>query len=515
MTNVAVVPRIQPTREIVVCGAGIAAVAGVTVLFRGWFDVHSPTVVALSYLLVILLVAAASTLRAAIGTSVLAILALNYFFIPPVGTFTIADPENWVALLVFLTVSFVASRLSLVARQRADDATARRDELARLFDLSRDILLTTDSHDAIDGLVRHMARRFGLEYVSICLPGAERWHLYESGSGVTLDQHELDMALATARGTLEFDAETRSYGGHRRIAIETGTEGSIVPLRLGTRAVGLLVTAGRAVDPGTLDAIAGLAAIAIERVKFLEERQAAERVRQGAELKSALLASLGHDLKTPLTAITVAANNLRAAWLTEAQRVEQLDVVLSEVDRLNRLFQNIVDMARIDTGGVNAEPEWVHPSDIVDAAVQQVQQSLAGHELEVVDSGDTAVHVDPRLASAALAHLLENAGQYSPPGTAITVTATIEAETLTLAVRDRGRGIASGDLQFLFERFYRGADARRRAFGTGMGLAITRGLLAALHGHVWADNHPEGGALFTMRFPAPSRPSTVVYGDML
>jgi two-component system sensor histidine kinase KdpD len=495
----------RPFGELWHLAGAAAALAIVTAAYEAWLGVSNPTVVGLSFLLIVLLVAAVSTLRVAVATSVLALLALNYFFMPPVGTLALEDPQNWVALLVFLAASVIASRLSLAARSRADEALARRDELARLFDLSRDILLTTDSRDAIGGLARHMARRFGLDYVCICLPGSLRWHLHESGSGVTLDQHELDLALATARGALEFDAHTRTHGGHQRIVIDAGTEVLLVPLRLGTRAVGLLATAGRLVDPGTLDAIAGLAAIAIERVNFLEERQAAERVRQGAELKTALLASLGHDLKTPLTAITVAVNNLRASWPTDSQRVEQLAVVRDEVERLNRLFQNIVDMARIDTDGVNAEREWVHPSDIVDAAVQQVQHTLRDHPVEIEADTTNVVQVDPRLTSAALAHLVENAGQYSPAGTAITITARVGDDALMLTVRDRGPGIDAQDLPHLFERFYRGANTRRLAFGTGMGLAITRGLLAAQNGRVWAENALGGGACFTMLVPTTCR----------
>jgi len=495
-------------REVWHLAAGALALAAVTVTYRGLVGITNPTVVGLSYLLVILLIAAASTFRVAVAASVAAVITLNYYFLPPVGTLVVADPEYWVALAVFLAVSFVASQLSLVARQRADDATERRDELNRLFDLSRDILLTTDSRAAVDDLARYVARRFSLDYVCICLPGSAVWHLHQSGSGVTLDPHELDVALATARGALEFDANTRTYGGHRRVVTDVGIEVLLVPLRLGTRAVGLLATAGRLVDPGTLDAIAGLGAIAIERVKFLEERQAAERVRQGAELKSALLASLSHDLKTPLTAITVAANNLRASWLTEAQRVEQMDVVVAEVERLNRLFQNIVDMARIDTDGVNAEREWVHPSEIIDAAVQQVQHVLQDHALEIKADETPDVQVDPRLTSAALAHLLENAGHYSPAGTAITITARVDDGALTMAVADRGPGIGGQDLPHLFERFYRGANARKLAFGTGMGLAITRGLLAAQAGRVWAENLPGGGSCFTLLVPTASRPAT-------
>ena len=495
-------PRhLPPFAELWHLAAALAALAIVTALYEVWLGVSNPTVVGLSYLLIVLLAAAVSTLRVAVAASVVAVLALNYLFMPPIGTFALEDPQNWVALLVFVAVSVVASRLSLMARSRAEEALARRDEMGRLFDVSRDILLTTDSGEVIDELARHMARRFGFDFVGICLPIPEGWRVHGSSDVVTLDQPELDKALARARGALEFDASTRSYGGHLVSTLPDGMAVTLVPLRLGMRAVGLLAASGRPAESGTLDAIAGLTAIAIERAKMLEERRDAERVRQGAELKTALLASLGHDLKTPLTAITVAAGNLRAAGTTDELRRDQLDVIQFEVSRLNRLFQNIVDMARIETGAIDAEREWVHPADIVDAAVQQAQHSLQNHPLELdVDTPESA-QVDPRLTSTALAHLLENAGQYTPAGTPITVTATIDEAGLSLSVRDRGPGIAPQDVEHLFQQFFRGAGARHRSFGTGMGLAITRGLLAAEGGRVWAENHPDGGACFTMNIP--------------
>ena len=504
--------HLRPFVEAWHVAAAVAALAVFTAAYVGGVGVSNPTVVGLSYLLIVLLVAAVSTLRVAVAASVLALLLLNYFFMPPVGTFTLEDPQNWVALFVFLAVSLVASRLSLTARSRAEEALARRDELGRLFDLSRDILLTTESREAIDELTRHMARRFGLDYVGICLPDPGGWRVHGSSDTVTLDRSELDRALASARGALEFDSFTRSYGGHRTSTLPDGIAVTLVPLRLGMRAVGLLAAAGRQLEPGTLDAIAGLTAIAIERTKMLEERREAERVRQGAELKTALLASLGHDLKTPLTAIAVAAGNLRATGSSAELRRDQLDVIGLEVAHLNRLFQNIVDMARIETGAVDAEREWVHPTDIVDAAVRQVQHALQSHPLELDVDTPRSAQVDPRLTSNALAHLLENAGQYAPAGTPITVTASVDGAGLTLSVRDRGPGIAPQDVEHLFEQFYRGAGAQHRSFGTGMGLAITRGLLAAEGGRVWAENHPDGGACFTMSIPTPARPGSPVDG---
>lgn len=508
------IPRATGLHALVI---GLGCIGLVTAVYSGWLRVTNPTIVALSFLLVVLIVATVSTRWVAIATSLMAFLCFNYFFLPPVGTWTIADPENWVALFTLLAVSIIASHLSAQARQRATEATARRDELARLFDLTRDILLTTDTTDAVALVARYVGRRFGLKAVTICLPELNGWQLHHSGERtLEIDAARLDNVLATARAPLEFDAQERIYAGHTRIEFPDSTRAWLVPLRIGTRPIGLLALEGEDMEPGTRDAIAGVTAIAIERTHLLEERKEAEVVRRSAELKSALLASLGHDLKTPLTAVTVAANNLDASWLTHEQRHEQAEIVRTELRRLNRLFQDIVDMARIEIKAVAAEPEWVDPAEIVEASARQAEQDLATHKLEIDAAAEKAlVRLDPRLTSAALAHLLENAGQYSPGGSTITVSVTLASEELRIAVRDQGGGIAPDDLEHIFERFYRGVDARQQRFGTGMGLAITRGLLAAERGRVWAENHPNGGAVFIIAIPVESQMTAALEEESL
>lgn len=350
------------------------SVAGVTAVYVVWLGVTNHTTVALSYLLVVLFVAASSSLWVAIATSTVAMLAFNFFFFPPVGTFTIADPQNWIALFVFLAVSLVASRLSALARDRQE--------------------------------------------------------------------------------------------------------------------------------------------IAIERIHFLEERRQAELAQRSAEFKSALLASLAHDLRTPLTTIRVAATNLHASWLTDVQREEQAGLVVAEVERLTRLFQNILEMTRIEAGAVVHACQWVDPSEIVEAARSQIEPTSSAHQIQVVRrSEDRVVHVDPRLTSAALAHLLENAAQYSPAGSCITVAHEVTGEGLLVTVEDEGRGIAPSDRPRLFEPFYRGEQGPRHTSGTGMGLAIARGLLAAEHGRVWAENCPAGGARLSILIPTPSRPAPVALDE--
>lgn len=493
--------------------AGLAAVGALTWLLTRALPVANPATVSTAFLLVVLVVAATSTLRAAIVTSVAAVLAFNYFFLPPVGTFDIADTQNWVALGAFLVVSLVASNLSAVARTRTAEAVARREEQARLFDLSRDVLVLPDDRHALTALARSVARRFDLEFVAVALPLETGWDVFQAGTlAIELDWRELSTALAAARTTLEFDVASRAYSGQRETRVADRVV-RLVPLRAGTRPIGLLAAAGRALEPGTLDALAGVVAIAIERASLLEERKAAEITRRSEELKTTLLASIGHDLRTPLTAIRVAAANMQDEAFGAADRREQGELIHAEVERLARLFQNLMDMARIDAGGVARESRRAFPSEIVAAARDQVEHALGRHRVTVAIEPDVTVRLDPRLTASALARVLENAAHYAPEGTAIDVSAAVSDDALTIVVRDHGPGIDAEDLPHLFERFYRGASSRRRASGSGMGLWIARGFVSAQNGRVWAENAVDGGARVTMVVPVadePTAPGTAV-----
>ena len=379
----------------------------------------------------------------------------------------------------------MASNLSAVARARTREAEARRDGLARLFDLSRDILLITESEEANASLAGFIARRFEFDYVAICIPHGAEWRVFEAGSpSLTPEPGELSALLRRVEGGQPPGASASAL--------------RFVPLRLGAKSIGLLGVAGRPSESETLDAVAGLTAIAIERAQFLDDRKAAEMARQGEALKSALLASLGHDLRTPLTAIRVAASNLQASWPDERERREQSDLILTEVDRLTRLFQNILEMARIDAGAVTEDMRWVSPSEIIEAARSRVEPALRGRSIAIAADADRLVRLDPRLTAAALSQLLENAAQYSPPGSPIDVDATVAEDGLTIAVRDRGPGIPEADLPHVFERFYRGANVKDRRSGTGMGLAIAKGMLAVERGRIAAENCADGGV------PSPS-----------
>lgn len=491
--------------DIVVALAGLAAIAAILAGLRAIQQFPNPTIAALVLLLAVVVIATTARLRVAIAISIAAMFAFNFFLLPPLHTFTIADPQNWVALFVFVLVANIAGQLSAAVRHRAREAEARKLEVTRLFDLSRDILLTTDSETAVADVARSVARRFALNAVAICLPGATGWDLYQGGErSAEPSRDQLDGALARLRGPSEDDAGQRAHGAHVIVGGEAGERLSLVPLRVGTRPVGLLATDHVALDVGTLDALGGVVAIAIERAHFLAERKKAEALSQRAALASALLASFSHDLRTPVTSVRVAVTNLQHPALPAEERQAQAQVALHELDRLTRLLQNILDMARIDAAAVNPERQWVSPADLVDAAVAYAGPALVNHDVHIDADSSSEVQVDPRLTSTALAHVLENAARYSPRARPILVRAWSEPDGAHLIVRDQGPGLDAADMDHVFEPFYRGPKTRHST-GMGLGLAITRGLLAAEGGRVWCETVPGGGAQFSMLVPAAVR----------
>lgn len=465
------------------------------------------TIAALSLLVVVLLVAAYARRAVAIATAIGAMLVFNYFFLDPVGTFTIAHPENWAAFAAFITTALIASQLSAAAQRRAREALASRNELSRLFDLSRDVLLTGESDNTLDALARHIRRRFELATVALYVKRDVAWETHHGADEAqVISEAQLEFALQRANHTLEFDARERAYGGQVVVDAAGGASCALVPLRLGMKPIGLLAAPAGVLAAGTLDAIAGLAAIAIERADFLGKLKAADLVRQKADFTSTLLASLSHDLRTPLTAIQVAITNLQNRSLGEQAQRDQVRIAEAELERLSRLFRDILDMARIDSASMIPEREWVTPSDVIDAALANLGTLLNGRPLTVEASGEVLVNVDPRLTSGALSHLIENAAKYSPAGAPIEIRGSVSRENLELSVTDHGRGLDPAELPQLFDRFYRGTREQSRSAGTGMGLAITRGLLAVERGRVWGENAPHGGARFVISIPAQQRP---------
>ena len=277
------------------------------------------------------------------------------------------------------------------------------------------------------------------------------------------------------------------------------------PLKIGVRVTGVLFLSSASIAPGTIEAISGLVALALERARFLKELSRTEALRQSDQLKSALLASVSHDLRTPLTSIRAAVDNLldkSLDWNQEALR--EFHVIISEeVSRLTRLVQNLLEMARIDARELHPVKERVSVPEMISTVLERCASALDNHRVRIELEDDLPlVKVDARLLASALTNLLENAAQYSAAQSEVVVRGGFVANTLTMSIQDEGPGIPAHDLPRVFDKFYRGSSRSVKCReGTGMGLAIARGIVEAHGGKIWVESSPGSGSTFFFSVP--------------
>jgi two-component system sensor histidine kinase KdpD len=467
----------RPVRAV----AALALVAGVTYGYHKLFPVNATTV-ALSYLVVVLAVASAWGLLESILASLAGVLCFNYFFLPPVGTFTVADPENWVALFAFLVTSVVASQLSARAKQRALEATRRQQEMERLYELSRNLLLS-DDQPAAGRVAYQIARAFDVSGVAF----------YDRGADTVSRAGARDVPVADERLR---DVAVQGSGFHD---LEAGA--TVLPVSLGGAPIGAIAILGGAISDTALHAIANLAAIEMERARSQAAAARADAARQNEELKALLLDALAHDFKTPLTSIKAAITALLGGARGDAGG-ELLTVIDEEADRLSALVTEAVQMARIEAGDVRLETSPQHVRDLVASALKKYRSALESRPLELeLPDALPFVSADPQLAALALRQLIDNALKYSPPGSPVSIRAFQAEDSIVIAVADRGPGIGEGDRERIFERFYRAAHAPAAIPGTGMGLPIAREIAAAHEGRLWVESRPGGGSEFFLSLP--------------
>ena len=465
--------------------AGVIVVALIVVVFR--FVLHTnPATVGFAFLLAVLIISASWGLRHAIFFSLVATLAYNFFFLPPVGAFTIADPQNWVALFAFLITAVIASQLSERARREALNANRRRTELEQLYAFSQRMLATDNVLELVNGIPRHVIRNFGGTACGMYL--AERKKVYYSDLAAQSLITDEDLKRTASLG----DAS----GGREKGIL-------LVPLRVGVKTVGALGIVGTEIGHDTLDAVTSLISIAVERAAAVEKLAHAEATRESERLRSVLLDSVTHDFRTPLTSIKVSAQSLLGgAELDEAARRELLTVIDEESDRLNRLVGEAAEMAQLDAGALELRIE-PHPiQDAIQAALETSKNALSKHTIEVkTDKKLPPVKIDVRRIEEVVAQLLDNAAKYSPPNTKITVDARVEDGKLAISVADQGLGIDEFDQALIFDKFYRGRGQRSKIQGTGMGLAIAKAIVEAHGGKMSMVSQLGKGSVFTFSLP--------------
>jgi len=463
----------------------MGTIAIVVIAYRRLPNVN-PTTVALTFLLVVLLLASRWGLPVAITTAVVATLAFNYFFLPPVHTFTITEPQNWIALLAFLASAIVASRLSERARREALNATRRRKEVERLYSLSQQLLATDNVMELLNSIPHYVRDAFGLKAAAMFLP--KRKEVYRTGA----DHPELS------------EEQLESVSGRGELVVDEEQQLCFVPLRIGVKPVGSLGLEGAVLSRETLEAVGSLIAISIERAGAIETLTRAEAARESEKLRSALLDSVTHEFRTPLTSIKASVTTLLSTPQIDSEgQKELLTVIDEEADRLNRLVGEAAEMAQLDAQQVELRRETYTVRQVVEAALEKSKQVLAGREVKLqLPESLPSVRIDLERIAEVLVQLLENAAKYSPPGTPITISAEPDGKMVDISVADRGPGIDDMEQSLVFEKFYRGRDQRYRVQGTGMGLAIAKAIVEAHGGTIGVTSQLGSGSVFHFTVPS-------------
>jgi two-component system, OmpR family, sensor histidine kinase KdpD len=443
----------------------------------------NPTTVALTFLISVLIVSAVWGLRYALFTAFVAAAAFNYFFLPPTGTFTISDTQNWIALFALLTTAVIASELSDRARRQTDEAIGRRRELERLYSFSQQLLTADNVLQLLNAVPHHVVESFGVSAAVVYVP--DKGNIYRSG----IELPELDVD------------QLKSIIARGEPMVDSARNLSYTPLKMGVRTVGAIGVAGN-LSRQTLAAMGSLIAIAVERANAVETLARSEGAREGERLRSAILDSVTHEFRTPLTSIKASITSLLSTTgLSPDDRQELMTVINEESDRLNRLVGEAAEVAQLESHEFQLDLQECRMLDLVQAAVAEVKQSLGKHPMEIRVPEEITARLDADRMKEVLVQLLENAAKYSAPESPIRITAEVKAANLEVSVADQGAGIDDMEQVLIFDKFYRGKNQRYRVQGTGMGLAIARAIVEAHGGKIGVTSQLGCGSVFYFLLP--------------
>jgi two-component system sensor histidine kinase KdpD len=500
--------------------------AGIVALYSHVFRANHTTI-ALTLLVLVLVLAANWGLRYAVVASIAATVIFNFFFLPPIDTFTIADTQNWVALFAFLGTAMFASHLSNRIREETAEANARRREAEMLYRLGRQLLQPENVAQLLNFIPSSVATAFNSPAVALYVCDRDRIYLS--------DPKRLPLSIApsirvpqvsqrpgnSATGLNPSSAPTPDSDPTRASLLHALREAMLqplfrpapdgqptaIPLHIGVRPSGSLLIEATTLSRETMEALSGLVSMSIERAQALENSARSEAAQESERLRTALLDSVTHELRTPLTSIKASVTSLLSQQaLDDTSRTELLTVIDEESDRLNHLIEQAVEMAQLDANKVHLELRAQPIAPIIHEAVDQIQaECRAAHQPRDIRIALSAtlpeVLADAAWIHKVLANLIGNAIKYSPVDQPIFVSADRQGNTLAVSVADRGAGIDPQEQEMIFDKFYRGQDHRQRVSGTGMGLAISRAIVNAHHGAITVTSQVGHGSVFTFTLP--------------
>ncbi len=488
-------------------GRAALVVALSTVVSFPVFSSLSLTNVAMVFLLGVALVASRYGRGPTIFASFLSIALFDFFFVPPRFTFAVSDVSYVLTFGVMLAIALLIRGLTLRIRAQAETARERERRTAALYALSRELAATRGESDLVVAAARHVRDTFGVP-AQILLPD-------ESGRL----QAPLGTTPAYPMDEKEQSVAAWVFGRGRVAGAGTDTlpaaQGLYVPLIGSTGIIGVLGLRPddpkRFQDPTVqhlLETFAGQAATALERAGLAERAQQEQVEVEAERLRTALLSSLSHDMRTPLGAITGALTSVLEdrGTLSESTRRDLLETALEEAQRMNRLIGNLLDMIRVESGALQVQKEWQPLEEAVGVALIRLEGRLRDHPVQVNLPPDLPlVPLDAVLIEQVFINLVENAVKYTPPGTPIEITATAVEGAVRVDVADRGPGLPPGEETRIFEKFYRAPGATSTS-GVGLGLTICRGIITAHGGRIWAENRRGGGAVFHFTLPLAGAP---------
>jgi len=459
----------------------------------------------LVFLTAIVVIAVRFGLWASLVASIAAMLCYNFFFLPPIYTFTIADPVNIAAWVLFTVVAAIVSHVAARGRTQTIAAQGRVRTLESLYAFSRKLAGAGTLDDVLWAAAYQTALMLNVRVVML---------LPENGAitvktGYPPEDTLGDADLAAANWAWE---NNRAAG--RGSDTLPGAKRLFLPMRTGRGQIGIIGLdndkPGPILTPDQrrlLDALIDQSALAIERVHLVEDLVRAQRNVETDRLRSALLTSISHDLKTPLASVLGAAGALRdlSKALSETQKSDLLATIIDESERLNRFIANLLDMTRLESGAIVPNAALHDLSEIVGSALRRAGKILARHQVEIALAEDLPMlNLDAVLFEQALFNLLDNAAKYASPGTTVRVEGAREGDSVVLQILDEGDGIPPADLEHIFDKFYRAQKGAQVRAGTGLGLSISRGFVEAMHGTITAANRTDrSGAVFAIRLPVP------------
>ena len=480
----------------------VGTAVGVSDLLWPWIGVQNTDLV---FLTAVVAIAVRFGLWPSLLASVVSALCYNFFFTEPYYTFSIADPRNVIAVVFFTIVAIVVSNVAARARTLAVTAMARARTTEALYVFSRKLAGVGTLDDLLWATAYQTALMLKVRVV-LLLPENDSIAV-KAGYPPEDILDEADLAAANW-------AWEHNRPAGRGSDTLPGAKRLFLPMRTGRGAIGVVGIdsdkPGPLLTPDQrrlLDALIDQAALAIERVYLVDDLDQAKRRAEADRLRSALLTSISHDLKTPLAAILGAAGTLRGFTreLDDQGRVDLLSTIIEESERLNRFIANLLDMTRLEAGSIKPNMARHDIGEIVGTALERVSKILADHKVEIEIAPDLPMlELDPVLFEQVLFNLLDNAAKYAPPETTVRIRAWEEENTVKLQVLDEGGGIPPDEIERVFEKFHRAYKGDQVRAGTGLGLAISRGFIEAMGGTIDAANRSDRpGAVFTINLPVP------------